>query len=371
MIFCIISHVIHKKQNENYFAYAPYIREMNLWLREEDKLIIVAPLKKLPTTPIDLAYRYTNIQFIPIPDFNLLTKKEIFKTFFKFPILFFQIYKGMFLANHIHLRCPGNVGLLACIIQLFFPWKKKTTKYAGNWDWNSKQPWSYRLQQKILRNTFLTKNMQVLVYGDWKETKNIKPFFTATYSEKEIEETPPRTFQSNQLIKFIYVGGLVIGKRPFLSLEVSKELNKKGIKNEIHFYGEGKEREKLEQFITKNQMQDYAILHGNVTAEEIKNAFKQSHFLLFISQSEGWPKAVAESMFWGCLPLTSAVSCVPQMLDNGKRGELIEANVDLIITKIENYLKNPNKYAQKCQNAMDWSRQFTVEKLKKEIKNLL
>ena len=43
------------------------------------------------------------------------------------------MYKAMKWADHIHLRCPGNIGLLGCIVQIAFPKKVKTVKYAGNW----------------------------------------------------------------------------------------------------------------------------------------------------------------------------------------------------------------------------------------------
>ncbi len=84
--------------------------------------------------------------------------------------------------NHIHLRCPGNVGLLGCIVQVFFPSKIKTAKYAGNWDPKSKQPIAYKLQKWILSNTLLSKKIKVLVYGEWlKQTKNIKTIFRNFY----------------------------------------------------------------------------------------------------------------------------------------------------------------------------------------------
>jgi hypothetical protein len=40
---------------------------------------------------------------------------------------------------------------------------KKTAKYAGNWD-QSKNNLGHKLQKKIL-NTFLTRNIQVLISG--------------------------------------------------------------------------------------------------------------------------------------------------------------------------------------------------------------
>ena len=56
------------------------------------------------------------------------------------------LYKSIKKSDVIHLRCPGNIGLLACFIQILFPKKNKTAKYAGNWDPKAKQPLSYKLQ---------------------------------------------------------------------------------------------------------------------------------------------------------------------------------------------------------------------------------
>jgi glycosyltransferase involved in cell wall biosynthesis len=372
MKFCIVSHVVHSRNGNSLCAYGPFVREMNLWEKHIDELLIVAPLdlKAIPAE-IDLAYTSENIRFIEVVPFSLIRKKEIVKTLFEIPIILFKIFKAMRSADHIHLRCPGNMGLLGAVVQILFPRKKKTAKYAGNWDWNSQQPWSYRLQQRILRNTFLTRNMQVLVYGDWKDTENIKPFFTASYSENEIAETPPRKLDSAQPIQLIFVGGLNEGKRPMLSLEVALRLFQSGIKNEIHFYGEGIQREELEEFMEKNQMEEYAFLHGNVGAEIVKKAFQKSHFLVFVSKSEGWPKVIAESMFWGCLPLTTAVSCVPEMIGNGLRGDVVVPDFKEVIARIEYYLHHPIKYEEKCEQAMKWSREFTLEKFEMEIKKFL
>jgi hypothetical protein len=58
---------------------------------------------------------------------------------------------------------------------------------------NLKKPWSYQLQQWILSNTFLTRNMKVLVYGVWDgQSQNIYPF-TASYSEIKISSKKLQT----------------------------------------------------------------------------------------------------------------------------------------------------------------------------------
>ena len=290
----------------------------------------------------------------------------------KFPELWFKTWKAMKSADHIHLRCPGNMGLLGAMIQTFFPEKIKSAKYAGNWDRKSAQPATYRMQQNILSNTTLTQNMQVLVYGDWpNESNNIRPFFTASYSENQIEILDPLPIDKTQEIRLLFAGGLNTGKQPLVSAQVCAELTSRGLNCCLDFYGQGLERKKLEDFIEENGLQKRITLHGNVDSEELRIAYKNSHFLIFISQSEGWPKVVAEAMFWACLPITTPVSCVPQMLDFGERGELVEANVTEISDKIEGLINDSKTYDTKVQKAMAWSRQYTLEKFQQEIKSVI
>ena len=89
------------------------------------------------------------------------------------------------------------------------------------------------------------------------------------------------------------------------------------------------------------------------------------------SLSEGWPKVVAEAMFWGCLPIVSKVSCVPNMLDNGNRGLLLDLKLNDDINQIETILKNTALYQEKAIEAMNWSRKFTMDVFESEIKLLL
>jgi glycosyltransferase involved in cell wall biosynthesis len=87
--------------------------------------------------------------------------------------------------------------------------------------------------------------------------------------------------------------------------------------------------------------------------------------------SEGWPKVVAEGMFWGCLPIASKVSCVPNMLANGNRGLLLDMNLEGDANKIITLLQDNNLYQEKVNNAIQWSRQYTLDVFENEIKQLL
>ncbi|WP_218599342.1 glycosyltransferase [Polaribacter sp. NJDZ03] len=368
MRFLIITDAPTLQKEEKNFSYAPYVIEMDLWMEYFDDIVIVSPTKYNKTLLVESFKK--DIKISSIPSISLISFFDLLKSILALPYILLKLFINMYKADHIHLRNPGSIGLLACFVQIFFPFKPKTSKYAGNWDPESKQPLSYRLQKKILSNTFLTKNCKVLVYGEWEnQTKNIIPFFTASYSQKEIIEIPARNLEGK--INFIFVGSLTIGKQPLLSVKVIQELSKTKKNIHLDIFGDGAERKCLEDYIKENNLETYVKLHGNVNKNTVKEAFKKAHFLLFISKSEGWPKVVAEAMFWGVLPITSKVSCVPYMIGNGSRGALVESNVASILLVINAYFKKEKNYARQSKEAMEWSQEFTLEKFESEIGKLL
>ena len=370
MRFAIISHTEHIKSDAEYLAYAPYVKEMNIWLKYVDEVKIVAPVIDAEPDFLKIPYQHENLQIEKIPGISLLGFKELVKTIFALPMIFLKIYKAMQWAEHIHLRCPGNIGLVACVVQIFFPKKPKTVKYAGNWDPDSEQPWSYKLQKWILSNTFLSKNVEVLVYGKWKnENKNIKAFFTASFAENEKHEKPKKSFSAPY--KALFVGTLVKGKRPMFAVQLVEQLKAEGIDISLDLYGDGALRRKIETYLDRKNLRDFIRLKGNQPLDIVKEAYKEAHFLILASKSEGWPKAIAEAMFWGAIPIATNVSCIPWMLDDGKRGILIEPDLLSDSQKIKEFLNQPAKLEVISAQAQSWSRQYTTDRFEVEIKKLL
>ena len=369
MRFTVFTHVEHNFTDNSYFAYSPYVREMNIWIDKFDQIEIVAPIQNKPFMELKLPYKHSYLEFKEVFAFNLLNLKSFLHAIVILPFNCYIILMAMYKSDHIHIRTPGNIGLLACIIQIIFPFKKKTVKYAGNWDSRAKQPWSYNLQKRILKNRFLTRNCKVLVYGDWpKQSRNIVPFFTASFSETE-KAVHNKDFSSP--FKFIFVGSLSPGKRPLFAIKLVEALMGKGVPVQLEVYGSGMLQNELQEYITVNNLNPYVQLMGVQKLEELKEVYKNSHFLILASQSEGWPKAVAEAMFFGCIPIATFVSCVPYMLDHGERGILIEPELDKAILSVITYLKNEKELNVISYRAITWSRQFTLEKFEKEISNLI
>jgi glycosyltransferase involved in cell wall biosynthesis len=370
MKFLIITHVLHKQQNKEWFAYAPYVNEMNLWLKHVDEVEVVAPINNSSPTAIDSVYQHKTINITQIPTIEFTSINKAIVSLLKLPIIFIRIFKACQKADHIHLRCPGNIGFIGCIVQIFFPKKMKTAKYAGNWDPKANQPLSYKIQKWILSNTFLTKNMQVLVYGEWKnQTKNIKPFFTATYKKSEIIKPLKRDYSGD--LKFVFIGSLVEGKRPILAIEIIEALHNEGISVHLDVYGDGVLKELLEKYITDNKLKKIVSLHGNQQKEVMKETLITAHFSILPSKSEGWPKAIAEPMFFGVIPMVTSVSCVPYMLDFGNRGILMEADLNKDVIQIKNALKDVYTLKSMSEKAANWSQNYTLDMFETEISKLI
>lgn len=368
MKFAVFTHAEHFKKDGRIYAYAPYVREMDLWFSHVDGVEVLAPLTKEKDFPA-LAYQDENLHFTRLEAINLLSFSNMLSAFYRTPGILWSIFGAMRRADHLHLRCPGNIGLMACLVQILFPSKPKTVKYAGNWDPKSKQPLSYRLQKWILNNTFLSRNIKVLAYGEWPgQSKNILPFFTASFSEND-KVCPEKNFVSPY--KFLFVGNLVEGKRPLFAVKLVEGLNQAGILVELSIYGSGKESGHLKSYISRNSLKGIIFLKGKRDLEELKKAYQEADFVILASKSEGWPKVLAEGMFYGCIPVATPVSCVPWMLGHEKRGILIESALESAISKMKTELADVERLRKRSKEACEWSQTFTVEKFESAIKELV
>ena len=338
-------------QNGKKVAYAPYVKEMDLWMAHVRETTFVSP-NKIAKPLLAQAFKKQNFVQMSVRRLEFHTLKHVVLSLLTVPYQALLLWRAMRHADHIHMRAPGNLVLLAGIVSVMLPRKRKTIKYAGNFSPSASQPVSYRLQKKIFTNTRLSKNTTVMAYGDWpRQTANVAPFFTATYSERQKGHFLK---YYDEPLQFMFVGTLSQNKNPQLLVDLIKALNEAGISSQGHFYGDGAMMEALkvqssalnvrssdfgnrslksqnqelevESTIVKSakspflsdwlgwEKEQAIFFHGNQPAAIVTEAYKRSHFLFLASQSEGWPKVVAEAMWHGCIPIATPVSCVPWML---------------------------------------------------------
>ena len=150
----------------------------------------------------------------------------------------------------------------------------------------------------------------------------------------------------------IFVGRLVENKGVHLFLETVKKLNLKAI-----MVGGGplKNSIKLEIGNWKLEIDLYGWAKDS---HEIAELLNKSKVLVMPSYNEGGPRVVLEAMACGVPVLATSVGIIPDIINDGKSGGIIDWQSEDIALKAKELLSNPEKYSKYSQNGVKIARQF-------------
>lgn len=370
MNLLIISYTSHYIRDGMIVGWGPTIVEIDYISKIFTKIVHVAPLFKEPAPPSALPYTSDRVQFRPVPPSGgkkLLEKIGILKAV---PYYLMATIEEMREADVIHVRCPANISLLTIILLTLMPRPRiRWVKYAGNWKPKEHGPLSYTFQRWWLR-----KNMHrgaVTINGKWPDQpKHIYTFFNPSFSQDEIENF--KNTGNRKEIKppyyLLFVGSLTKNKGPAKVLHIARELKNKAIPFEIHFAGDGPDRESLELWANAHGLSSHVVFHGFMPKYALADFYAKAHFLVSPSSSEGWPKVLSEAMAYGTIPITSSVSCIPQVLAEIGAGKALPPNdVNAFVNAILGYIAHPDRWeAEKCA-AIQSANKFTYEKYLNEL----
>ncbi len=91
------------------------------------------------------------------------------------------------------------------------------------------------------------------------------------------------------------------------------------------------------------QRKDYVTYLGWLTGEEKKNYLQKCGILVLPSYFEGFGLVLIEAMAYGCVVVGSSVGGIPEIIDDGKTGILVEPrNTDSLIMGLRKVLEDEN-----------------------------
>ena len=130
----------------------------------------------------------------------------------------------------------------------------------------------------------------------------------------------PNVKQLQSPFSLLFVGRIEFEKGIRVIIECLKHLDleqKKKIQK-VTFIGSGKDIEFLK---TCNVDSLQLEILGKCPKEEVFQKMSESTYLLLpTTASEGFPKVIAEAWSQGCLPITTDISSIAQMVTNGGNG---------------------------------------------------
>lgn len=359
MKLVVISHTEHyKSENNEILGFGPTVREINHLGQSFEKIYHVAPLhKKLPPNSA-LPYNSRNIYYVPLKPTGGRRFIDKLSIIYLAPYNLYKIFKAISKADVIHFRAPTSMGIF--VLPLISLHKKpKWIKYAGNWV-QENPPLSSLFQRWWLKNNF--QNSKVTINGSWDNLPNhILSFENPCLTEIELECANKEASEKeySKKINICFVGRIEKEKGASILLDAIMLLTSLDNLNAVYFVGEGNLKEHLEkkaaEFSSKN------IFTGILSRDRLNEIYTKCHIFCLPSDSEGFPKALAEAAAYGCVPIVSDISAIGQYIDESN-GYLVKADAQSIAEILENVLKERSQLIEKAIEVVKLSRKFTYQR---------
>jgi hypothetical protein len=147
----VVTHVVHHVHEGRVWAYAPYARELDLWAALFPTLVLVAPVRHgVPPgdcAPLDAR----NLVLRPMPESGGVSWRAKGRQLVRAPWLAWRLWRQLAGVDAVHVRCPGNIGLLGVLVAPLRS-RRLVAKYAGQWAGYPGEPRTVRLQRQLLRS---------------------------------------------------------------------------------------------------------------------------------------------------------------------------------------------------------------------------
>ena len=368
----VVSHVVHYRHAGQLWAYGPYAREIDIWADLFPAVSIAAPCRDAAPPGDCIPFSRSNIGIEPQVEVGGDTVAAKIRIAAALPSMVVRLCRALVRADAVHVRCPGGLGLMGVILAPLFS-RHLVAKYAGQWNGFDGEPWTGRLERRLLRSRWW--RGPVTVYGDWpEEPAHIVPFFTSMMTTEQItgaSEGVGRK-QLGQPLRVLYSGVLEPRKRVNVLLEAVAIALDQGLGVEVAVVGDGPQRAALGEQAARLGIESSVTFVGPLPFDRALDWYRWAHCLVLPSRhSEGWPKVVAEAMTHGVLCLAVAHGQVPAMLRDDRGILLEDGSPEEIAAALVRTAGNPAAYETTTRRAAQWASGYSLEGLRWALAALL
>lgn len=371
MRLVIVGHVVHYSFGGMLYAYGPYAREIGVWADLFEEVWLAAPCREEKPPGDATPFTHSNIRIVPQKETGGQDWRAKAALLLNVPMLIWHLCRVLHKADAIHVRCPGNLGLLGIVLAPLFS-RRLVAKYAGQWSDFPGEAWTNRLQKKLLRSRWW--RGPVTVYGQWPgQPRHIVPFFTSILTTDQItraREASARV-EFGSPLRVLYVGRLSASKNLDILLRATAALKDQGIQMRCNIIGDGPERQKLESLCASLNLNEYVEFSGAVNFEQIPDFLERADILVLASDTEGWPKAIAEAMAFGLVCIGSNRGLIPQMLSAGRGLTVPPRDVEALVLALEQIAKSPSQFRAMRTQAAVWAQEYSLDGLREALGSLL
>jgi glycosyltransferase involved in cell wall biosynthesis len=368
MKLVVISHTAHGyKSDGSVVGWGPTVREIDLLSVHFDQVWHLAyMIKEAP--PTFTPYRNGKVIFIPLKvagGKRFHDKLHVISLMVSNLKIIRNVLKQ---ADAVQVRLPTGIGVY---LLPWISWFLKRTfvlwvKYAGNWA-HSNPPITYKFQRWFLKRNF--QRSYVTINGVWdNQPKHCLTFENPCLTEDEVRqgELATRGKDFGERITLLFVGRIEPAKGVDRILEMLGLMKMTNRIQEIIFVGSGN----IEAYQGKSAHLEFKVTFtGGIERNLLNEYYAKSHMLLLPSDSEGFPKVVAEAAAFGCVPCVSNVSSLGQYISSDNGHLFSSLNPEIMAKELDMLLSEPMELEKRALNALNLANRFTYAYYNERILN--
>lgn len=367
----MVSSATHYERGGTLAAFGPYVREIDIWADLFEEVVIAAPCGRDVPPGDCLPFTRRNISIAPQRQAGGDTLRAKLGLAIALPAIALDLSRAMLRSDAIHVRCPGNLGLLGAILGPLFS-RRLIAKYAGQWNGYAGESLPSRFQRWVLGSRWW--RGPVTVYGEWPDQPgHVVSFFTSMMTAEQVERAAAAavTKRIGSPLRVLFSGALHPRKRVDALIDATKLLVATGLDVELVIVGDGAQSVALHERAGDLGVRGTIRFVGALPFDDALRWYEWAHCLVLPSRhTEGWPKVVAEGMSHGLVCVAVAHGHLPSML--GGRGVLLETgSPEEIAEALRAVLREPGRSRALSEAASTWANQYSLEGLQKALAALL
>lgn len=365
MKLAIISHTPHYKKDGLITGWGPTVREINHLTELFDEIYHIAPLHSEVSPESSSVYGSEKIKFIPLKPYGgerITDKISVLTTAFHNLGIIKKILSKV---DWVQFRAPTAMGIYVLPYLSLRKNPKRWVKYAGNWNMEN-APLTYKFQKWWLKNNF--QKSKVTINGYWEGQKeHVLNFQNPCLDNEELDRAQKTSKEKkfDEKLNLCFAGALTKNKGVDLIFDALNKIKNKTEIKEIIFAGDGNERKRYEELASKTEVP--VTFTGFLNRQQLEKVYEISHIILLPSESEGFPKVIAEAAAYGCVPVVSDVSSISQYFNESNGFLLKKINSDELAEKINLALDDRVRLKKLSSESVKVAELFTFEHYMKNL----
>jgi glycosyltransferase involved in cell wall biosynthesis len=270
---------------------------------------------------------------------------------------------------HIHTASNGSFFRKSIIFYIAKFFKKKVIMNVHPVNFVNFYNKSPILVKKIIEN-ILNNSDSILVLSEAIKSKvsgicqnkNIQ----VLYNPIEVKEIVRK---DNEKINILFLGRLCEAKGVYDILEATKITQNNNFI--INLYGDGNINE-FKTIIKNNNIEDKILIKDWISGEEKDIVFEQSDIYLLPSHHEGLPMSILEAMAYGLPIISTPVGGIPDAVEDGVNGFLIQpGDSHALAEKIDILVNNKELREKMGQESYRIAKEkFDIKTITKQLHNI-